>query len=67
MVMTLVKGPVLELLWTKGRAEADHANGGPVHHDWIKGSLMISAGCFSWSFFMILQVNSQSLTHICIS
>ncbi|XP_047330530.1 WAT1-related protein At2g37460-like [Impatiens glandulifera] len=55
MLMTLVKGPVLDLVWTRGRTN-HHTNGNFVtlRHS-IKGSLMITTGCFSWASFMILQ------------
>ncbi|XWS55709.1 hypothetical protein CRYUN_Cryun09bG0023800 [Craigia yunnanensis] len=56
MVMTLMKGPVLELFWTKGRInhEAAAKNGTDIH-DTIKGGLMITVGCFSYACFVILQ------------
>ncbi|XP_002274909.2 WAT1-related protein At2g37460 [Vitis vinifera] len=55
MLMTLVKGPVIELIWTKGRNNQGVKGGGTNIHDSIKGSLMITAGCFSWACFIILQ------------
>ncbi|KAJ9694535.1 hypothetical protein PVL29_010159 [Vitis rotundifolia] len=55
MLMTLVKGPVIELIWTKGRNNQGVKGGGTNINDSIKGSLMITVGCFSWACFMILQ------------
>ncbi|KAF8006329.1 hypothetical protein BT93_K0583 [Corymbia citriodora subsp. variegata] len=61
MIMTLIKGPILELFWTgEGGATANHVqNGGATSginlQNSIKGSLMITVGCFSWAGFMILQ------------
>ncbi|KAL9429112.1 hypothetical protein AB3S75_031011 [Citrus x aurantiifolia] len=55
MVMTLIKGPILELFWTKGAENHGHGSSGTTTHNSIKGALMITAGCFSWSFFIILQ------------
>lgn len=57
-VMTLMKGPVLELFWTDGRInhEAAAKNGTDLH-DSIKGGLMIVVGCFSYACFVILQVS----------
>lgn len=57
MIMTLVKGPVMELFWTQGRSNQYTETKGVVknYKDPIKGSLMIVTGCFSWSCFMILQ------------
>ncbi|XP_057971642.1 WAT1-related protein At2g37460-like isoform X1 [Malania oleifera] len=62
MLMTLVKGPVIELFWTK---DANHhsaandgahtSNNGISLHNSIKGALMIATGCISWSAFVILQ------------
>ncbi|XP_022747014.1 WAT1-related protein At2g37450-like isoform X3 [Durio zibethinus] len=56
MVMTLMKGPVLELFWTKGRINHHAAaKNGTDFHDTIKGGLMITVGCFSYACFVILQ------------
>ncbi|KAK1399941.1 hypothetical protein POM88_009804 [Heracleum sosnowskyi] len=55
MLMTLVKGPVIHLIWTKGKIH--HLQGSrevDLKHSVI-GSLMITAGCFSWACFMVLQ------------
>ncbi|GJY60128.1 WAT1-related protein, partial [Tanacetum coccineum] len=55
MLMTLVKGPMLELFWTKGRTNSHVANNGVDLSHSIKGAIMITIGCFSWSCFMVLQ------------
>ncbi|CAI9296007.1 unnamed protein product [Lactuca saligna] len=59
MIMTLIRGPAILFPWTN-----DHHHH-PLHHqssvntmstqDQIKGSLMITVGCFSWASFVILQ------------
>ncbi|KAJ0511448.1 putative EamA domain-containing protein [Helianthus annuus] len=56
MLMTLVKGPLLELFWTKGRTNKRYEmhNGVDLQHS-LKGAFMIVVGCFSWSCFMVLQ------------
>lgn len=55
MLMTLVKGPVLDLVWTKGRNTHELERSAiDIQHS-VKGSLMITAGCFSWACFMVLQ------------
>ncbi|XP_076897978.1 WAT1-related protein At2g37460-like [Bidens hawaiensis] len=56
MVMTLVKGLLLDLPWTKGTANSKMVahNGVDLHHS-IKGAVYIVVGCFSWSCFMVLQ------------
>lgn len=56
MLMTLVKGPILELFWTKGRSNSNVVNNGVDLHHSLKGAIMITVGCFSWSCFMVLQV-----------
>ncbi|KAL7618004.1 hypothetical protein Lser_V15G02143 [Lactuca serriola] len=55
MLMTLVKGPILELFWTKGRTNSNVVNNGVDLHHSLKGAIMITVGCFSWSCFMVLQ------------
>ncbi|KAL8149588.1 WAT1-related protein At2g37460-like [Apium graveolens] len=57
MLMTLVKGPVIDLIWTKGRTgtHISQGNGGLDLQHSVRGSLMITAGCFSWACFMVLQ------------
>ncbi|MFQ6641726.1 hypothetical protein Gotur_016380 [Gossypium turneri] len=57
MVMTLMKGPVLELFWTTGRINNHEAaaKNRTDFHDTIKGGLLISVGCFSYACFVILQ------------
>lgn len=55
MIMTLVRGPNLDLPWTRGAISP--ANQQPevsLQHS-IKGALLITIGCFSWAGFMILQ------------
>ncbi|KAJ4822192.1 hypothetical protein Tsubulata_030308 [Turnera subulata] len=55
MVMTIVKGPLLELFWTKAGTYNHQATGAISLHDSIKGALMITVGSFSWASFVILQ------------
>ncbi|XP_023739387.1 WAT1-related protein At2g37460 [Lactuca sativa] len=55
MVMTLMKGPIIELFWTKGRTYHEVATSGVDLHHSLKGAFMITVGCVSWSGFMILQ------------
>lgn len=56
MLMTLVKGPVLELFWTKGKTNSYVINNGVDLSHSLKGAIMITVGCFSWSGFIVLQV-----------
>ncbi|XP_076952950.1 WAT1-related protein At2g37460-like [Bidens hawaiensis] len=55
MVMTLMKGPIIELFWTKERTYHEVANQGVDLRHSLKGAIMIAVGCFSWSGFMVLQ------------
>ncbi|KAF5951598.1 hypothetical protein HYC85_009542 [Camellia sinensis] len=55
MIMTLVKGPIIELYRKKGSSINELQKGGENLRHSIKGALMITAGCFSWSCFMNLQ------------
>ncbi|KAG7569518.1 EamA domain [Arabidopsis thaliana x Arabidopsis arenosa] len=53
MVMTLVKGPALDLFWTKGPSKQNTV--GTDIHSSIKGAVLVTIGCFSYACFMILQ------------
>lgn len=55
MVMTLLKGPVLDLFGTHGSNTHNQQSGGVNLQNAIKGSVMITIGCFSCACFMILQ------------
>lgn len=58
MIMTIVVGPTIGLPWTKG-STVTHQQQSTTHvspGDNIKGSMMIIAGCLSWSCFYIVQV-----------
>ncbi|KAK9282896.1 hypothetical protein L1049_011121 [Liquidambar formosana] len=54
MLMTLIKGPVLEMVWNKGRNHHESASAA-TPQDPVKGAIMITAGCFCWACFVILQ------------
>ncbi|KAK1426119.1 hypothetical protein QVD17_14788 [Tagetes erecta] len=55
MLMTLVKGPLIELFWTKGTSNKNAIHNGVDLHHSVKGAIMIVVGCLSWSCFMVLQ------------
>lgn len=63
MVMTLYKGPILEMVWSRGRNHGAPKGGagGLVGKDWVRGSLMLTSGCFCWACFIILQVSYLNL------
>lgn len=58
MIMTLVRGPILQLFWTKSGSTHEHHTGVIDLAHSIKGAIMIIIGCFSWAFFVILQVKA---------
>ncbi|CAH2072830.1 unnamed protein product, partial [Thlaspi arvense] len=63
MLMTLVKGNVIELPWTsksRGFHGQSHTMNAPKQKDIGRGSIMLVASCFSWSCFIILQANILS-------
>ncbi|KAI3520022.1 hypothetical protein L1887_09243 [Cichorium endivia] len=56
MVMTFVNGPPIPLPWTmvtRVHHPLATATASPDHH--LKGAIMITAGCFCWAGFYILQ------------
>ncbi|XP_057971233.1 WAT1-related protein At2g37460-like isoform X2 [Malania oleifera] len=56
MVLSLVKGPIIELIWEKGRRNYDISEEGATSaRNTIKGSLLIIIGCFSWASSIIVQ------------
>ncbi|XP_027070725.1 WAT1-related protein At2g37460 [Coffea arabica] len=55
MLMTLLRGPVIKLPWTKGTTSPEHQSGGINLQNSIKGALFITIGYFGWSCFMVLQ------------
>lgn len=57
MVMTLYKGPILEMVWSRGTNHDAPKSSDVVKQDWVRGSLMITFGSFCWSCFIILQVS----------
>jgi len=57
MIMTLIKGPILDLFGTHASNTGNLQNGGVNLQHAIKGSVMITIGCFSCACFMILQVS----------
>ncbi|VVB02512.1 unnamed protein product [Arabis nemorensis] len=52
MIMALVKGPALDLFWSKGTSEQNTT--GTDIRSCIKGAVLVSIGCFSYACFMIL-------------
>lgn len=66
MLMTFVKGSVIELPWTsnsRGLNGHSHAMRIPKQEEIARGSIMLVASCFSWSCYIILQVESIPYSH----
>lgn len=59
MIMTLFSGPVIGLPWTAHNSHHHSTNSSTNpndQEDFVKGGLMITAGCLGYSMFYILQV-----------
>lgn len=58
--MTLYKGNVVELIWTKHvhphYAETTSSSSDSSDKDWVKGSILLIIATFAWASFFILQV-----------
>uniref|UniRef100_A0A7N1A759 WAT1-related protein n=1 Tax=Kalanchoe fedtschenkoi TaxID=63787 RepID=A0A7N1A759_KALFE len=57
MILTLIKGPVIEMFWTKGET-GHNAAASSEHSELVKGALLIVIGLFCWSSFVILQAHT---------
>ncbi|KAF3790775.1 WAT1-related protein [Nymphaea thermarum] len=59
MLMTLYKGPVVEMVWNKHAhaqtAEVANAAAAAAAKDWFKGSVFLIIACLAWAAFFILQ------------
>lgn len=57
MLMTLYKGPLVEMVWTEHRSS--HANAGPTtetsDHDWFIGCILLIIATLAWAALFILQ------------
>ncbi|ERM99080.1 hypothetical protein AMTR_s00101p00110260 [Amborella trichopoda] len=60
MLMTLYKGPIVEMLWSKhSSAHQGYGNSTPTStdKDWLKGSILLIFACLAWAAFFVLQVH----------
>jgi hypothetical protein len=60
MLMTLYKGPIVEMIWTKYiHAHQPNSNTSlaPTDQDWFKGSICLIIATLAWASLFILQVN----------
>lgn len=59
MIMTLIKGPGFQMFGASGANSTHDLKSIDISlHDAIKGSIMITIGCFSWAGFVILQATT---------
>lgn len=58
MVMTLYKGPIIDIIKSRGLLHQTNNNNHQTDSDqhWITGTLMLLVSCGGWAIFFILQV-----------
>lgn len=60
MLMTLYKGPVVNILWySHGSSHHDAASAAADQQHWIVGTIIFLSCITGWSAFFILQVNQS--------
>ena len=62
MLMTLYKGPIVELFWTKNihpRKSYVTDTTGTTDKDWVKGSILLIIATLAWASLFVLQVIKQ--------
>lgn len=59
MLMTLYKGNVVEMIWSKNihphKSYVPNTTGA-TDKDWVKGSILLIIATFAWASFFIVQV-----------
>lgn len=62
MVMTLYKGPIIDII--RGGGQSHHKTGSDQSSDqhWVTGTLMLLGSIGSWAGFFILQVSKTNLS-----
>ncbi|PON49458.1 WAT1-related protein [Parasponia andersonii] len=55
MILILVKGPVLNLPWTRKKRQSFQSGSAENQQDLIRGALLITASCICWYCFVIFQ------------
>lgn len=63
MLMTLYKGPIVDMVWNKhalphgsAAAEAPVASADPSNRDWLLGSIFLIIATLAWAALFVLQV-----------
>lgn len=60
MLMTLYRGPIVQMIWSKHiqphKSYATHTTGS-TDKDWFKGSILLIIATFAWASLFVLQVS----------
>lgn len=56
MLMTLFKGPVVNILWYSHGGGHHAATNGATDQNWVSGTIMLLCCIMGWSTFFIVQV-----------
>jgi hypothetical protein len=68
MLMTLYKGPIMELFWVKHRHPQNETHEttttGSSEKDWILGCTFLILATFAWACLFVLQVRYYTLRHL---
>lgn len=62
MVMTLYKGPLVEMVWTKHALNQNQTNNATTNNgttsdkDWLIGSILLIIATLAWASLFVLQV-----------
>jgi hypothetical protein len=63
MLMTLYKGPIVEMLWSKHihpRKSYVTDTTGTTDKDWFKGSILLIIATLAWASLFVLQVSDDA-------
>ncbi|CAI0421036.1 unnamed protein product [Linum tenue] len=63
MLMTLYKGPIVEMFWSKAMQPVGSEQGATASHessdkDWFKGSILLILATLAWAFLFVLQTKA---------
>ena len=67
MVMTLYKGPILDIIRGHGHAAQQNTTADSSIHHWLLGTLMLVGSCCGWAGFFIVQVRIHTHYNIIIN
>ncbi|KAE8684985.1 WAT1-related protein [Hibiscus syriacus] len=61
MLMTLYKGPIVDLFWSKNYVHTSQNQSYVTHttdRDWVKGSILLLIATFAWASLFVLQAKA---------